>query len=477
MNTPIIIVIVTVVVISATLLPTYFISKRKGITESDWAIGGRALPLYVIVGTQFASSMGGGILVGQVGNAYNNGIGILLYAILAEIPILCIIFVGRWLRSHNYTTIPELLGTFSRKNKVVTITAALMSLIVPFGWVTSQITAFGNIYSDLLGIDYNTICIIFAAISLLFILPSGLTTVAWTDFIFACFMIGMCIFSIIYVTFLGGGISEITTTVKELNPDLLSFTGSIKNNIGTSTALLWVFSIMPGGLTNQIYFQRVCALDDEKKVAKSLLLTAFLGFLTFVWAAYMGISIFSINQDVANGAATSWFIEQLPVPFLALFAALIFATLMSTASSGIQTAVVNITRDIIPAINPDTDEKKMLKISRILSIILMIIAILMCLVFTDTLGWLVSTYAFSAAALACPIFLCYAFRNKAFITTQGIVAGMIGGIVGCALAMALHTVINYAAVGIGLSFVLMLVVSAVTKKDAVPPEEIDKMME
>lgn len=475
-GTPTIIILVTLLVILATLIPSYRISKKKGVTESEWAIGGRALPLYVVVGTQFASSMGGGILVGQVGNAYSNGIGMLLYAVLAEIPILCIIFVGKWLRSHNYTTIPELLGTFSRKNKVVTITAALMSLIVPFGWVTSQITAFGNIYSKLLGIDYNVICVVFAVISLLFILPSGLTTVAWTDFIFACFMIAMCIFSIVYVTFLGGGVSEIVSTVKDLNPDLLSFTGSIRNNIGTSTALLWLFSVMPGGLTNQIYFQRVCAIDDEKKVAKSLLLTVFLGFLTFVWAAYMGISIYSINQDVASGA-TSWFMEQLPVPFLALFAALIFATLMSTASSGIQTAVVNITRDIIPALAPNMDNAKTLKLSRVLSVALMVIAILMCLVFTDTLGWLVSTYAFSAAALACPIFLCYAFRKKAFITTQGIAAGMIGGIVGCALAMILKTAINYAAIGIAVSFVLMLIVSAATKKDAVPPEEINKMME
>ena len=96
---------------------------------------------------------------------------------------------------------------------------------------------------------------------------------------------------------------------------------------------------------------------------------------------------------------------------------------------------------------------------------------------TNTLGWLVSTYAFSAAALACPIFLCYAFRKKAFITTQGIAAGMIGGIVGCAFAMILKTAINYAAIGIAVSFVLMLIVSAATKKDAVPPEEINKMME
>lgn len=64
MGTPTIIILVTLLVILATLIPSYRISKKKGVTESEWAIGGRALPLYVVVGTQFASSMGGGILVG-----------------------------------------------------------------------------------------------------------------------------------------------------------------------------------------------------------------------------------------------------------------------------------------------------------------------------------------------------------------------------------------------------------------------------
>lgn len=468
MSTTVAILVTTIIVILATTIPTYIISSKKKTTEEDWAIANRSLPLYVVVGTQFASAMGGGILVAHLGNAYNNGMGVLLYGLLACLPFICITYIAKWLRSNNYTTIPEILRTFTNNNKLVTVIAAFMTLIVPYGWVTSQITAFGNIYSGLTGLNYNAVCIFFAIVSLLFIMPSGLKTVAWTDFIFSCFMIVVSIITIFYATNMGGGWSQISTKLNEIDPNMLSIGGSLKNNIGVTTALLWVFAVLPGGLTNQIYFQRVCAIDSEKKVNKSLVLSAIVSFFSFCWAVYMGITIKSINPNI-EGGSTAWFMNQLPLVLMAMFAALIFATMMSTVSSGVQTAVMNITRDILPITNPKMSEKKTLTVSRILSAALMTLAILMCLVFKDTLGWLTSTYAFSAATLACPIFISYAFRNKNFITTPGVIAGMLGGIFGCAFGMIVETTVSYAAVGIGVSFVAMMVVCALTrKKDAIP---------
>lgn len=467
MSTTMAVVIATIFIVLATTIPTYIISSKKKITEEDWCIANRSLPLYVVVGTQFASAMGGGILVAHLGNAYTNGVGVVLYGVLGVIPFLCITYIAGWLRRNNYTTIPEILRTFTNDNKAVTIIAALMTLIVPYGWVTSQITAFGNIYSELTGFDYNTICIIFAIISLMFIMPSGLKTVAWTDFIFSCFMIGICVITLFFATNMGGGFGNIISTLKASDPDLLSLSGSLTNKIGTTTALLWVFAVLPGGLTNQIYFQRVCSIKNEKQVSKSLVLSAIVTLVTFSWAVYMGLAIKSVNPDIANGAVTAWFMHQLPLALTALFAGLVFATMMSTVSSGVQTAVMNITRDILPVISPNMADKKKLTISRVLSLVLMTLAILMCLVFKDTLTWLTATYAFSAATLACPIFVSYTFRNKNFITTPGVIAGMLGGAIGCAGGMLLHTKISYSAVGIAFSLVFMLVTCAITRKKTV----------
>ena len=84
---------IIIVAILVTLGLTYGLSllltRRKtktggSVSADDWEVGGRELPLYVVVGTQFATAMGGGILVGQVGNGFNNGLSCLLYGILCQ---------------------------------------------------------------------------------------------------------------------------------------------------------------------------------------------------------------------------------------------------------------------------------------------------------------------------------------------------------------------------------------------------------
>ena len=65
----------TLAILAASFLLSLLVSRRgrkaaAGSANDDWNIGGRSLPLYVVIGTQFASAMGGGVLVGQVGNAY-----------------------------------------------------------------------------------------------------------------------------------------------------------------------------------------------------------------------------------------------------------------------------------------------------------------------------------------------------------------------------------------------------------------------
>ena len=316
----------TTLVVLATLIPTYIISKRSAVSEDDWAVADRSLPIYVVIGTQFASAMGGGILVGHLGNAYLNGVAILIYGFLMALPFFFVMIPAKWLRQNNFTTVPEILRHFSNNSKFVGILAAIMTIFVPFGWITSQITAFGSIYSTITGVNYNLLCIVFTFVSLLFVMPAGLKTVAWTDFIFSCFMILMCIVSVIYVTNMGGGLQNI---LNNIDPDMISMSGSIKK-LGAGTVLLWVFSVMPGGVTNQLYFQRVCAIKEEKEIPASLAISAFLAFLSFVWAVYMGMSISTMNTELAQNTATGWFMSQLPLPLLAAFAALVFAVMMWT---------------------------------------------------------------------------------------------------------------------------------------------------
>lgn len=144
---------IIIVAILVTLGLTYGLSllltRRKtktggSVSADDWEVGGRELPLYVVVGTQFATAMGGGILVGQVGNGFNNGLSCLLYGILCQLAFIVLMFIAKWLRSHQFATVPEILTHYTGQSKAVRIIAGVMTIVVPFGWCCSNLTAFAN---------------------------------------------------------------------------------------------------------------------------------------------------------------------------------------------------------------------------------------------------------------------------------------------------------------------------------------------
>ena len=61
--------------------------KKQVHNSDDWSVDGRSLPTFVIVLTQYATAIGGGVLVAQVGNAYANGWSVLTYGIFACCPL------------------------------------------------------------------------------------------------------------------------------------------------------------------------------------------------------------------------------------------------------------------------------------------------------------------------------------------------------------------------------------------------------
>lgn len=458
MNTTMAIILATVLLVLATLIPSFLLNRKT--SGEAWATANKELPLYVVVGTQFASVFGGGIMVGHLGNAYMNGVGVMIYGVFMVLPFVFLSLIAKWLRKNEFSTIPDILNEYSKGNKAIRVIASVMTMLFPLGWITSQITAFGSMYSQLTGLDYTTLCIIFSVISLFFIMPAGLKTVAWTDFLFACFLGIILITVMIYGTDMGSGVR---TILENSDPAMLSFSDSI-GLLGWNTIFLWFFAVLPGGMTNQMYFQRICAIRDEKKVTKSLMISSVVSLIGFAWAVYMGITIRTINGGLDNDTATGWFMSELPTPLIACFAGALFAAMMSTVSSAVQSMAVNITHDIMPVYKPDMTDKQSLKASRITCVLIIVFSVFMCLKFTDTLAWLVAMNAFSAAALFCPIFFGYFLQKKKKLSATCILVGIVLGIVGAALSMIMETKVNYAAMGILLSFVGMVFVSLVKKE-------------
>ncbi|WP_404455307.1 sodium:solute symporter family protein [Virgibacillus necropolis] len=445
MNATLVIVLSSIVVLSCAAIFSFWIGRRDKSSE-NWTVGGRSLPIYVVAGTQFATGMGGGVLVAHIGIGYSAGWSAVTYNVLYSIGIVILVLLANWLKEHKFTTMPDIFKKLYGEHKIMMSIVTFLAIVVPFGWLCTQLVAFGSLFSEITGIGFTTLIVIFAAISLLFVLPGGLTSVAWTDFIFGCLMVVMTIVSGFYVLDLAGGWSEITTKVPE---SMISFPEGF-GAVGTMTIIFWVLAIFPGALTNQMSYQRIYAASSPSVAKKGFIIAAIVGVISGFWASFMGIAIFSMNPNLTDPEmASGWFLTQIPLWFMAIYASFIIATIMSTVSSAVQSVVVNITTDIYQSyINPKVSENKLLKLSRMMSVIVIILAVLLALYYPKALGWLVATYAYSASGLLVPIFGGFIMRKSNLLNAKGAIGSMLSGISCAAGAQIIGTNIPYVAFGI-----------------------------
>lgn len=311
------------------------------------------------------------------------------------------------------------------------------------------------------GIPMNVLITCLAIACIAFVLPAGLKTVAWTDFIFGIVIVIGGVFVTMKSLDMAGGFSNV---VEVLPPEIMSFPKGLFA-VGGFTLLSWFLSLVPGGITNQMYFQRVFAIRDEKRIVPTLLISVVLVFLTDVWAFFMGTSIRAQNPDLAGEMATGWLLDQLPIWFIVIFAGMITCTILSTISSGIQSTVVNITRDCYGALNPEAakDGAKMMRVSRTLTVILIAFAAISAMFIPSVLNTLVYTYSYSAASMLMPVYGAYIFRKKDFCTNQGILASMVGGTVVCIICQIIGTPIPFVAYGLVASIICFFVVGYLTR--------------
>lgn len=450
MNATLVILLSSIVVLSGAAIFSLWIGRRTKSNE-NWAVGGRSLPIYVVAGTQFATGVGGGVLVAHIGIGYSAGWSAVTYNILYSIGIIILVLLANWLKEQKFTTMPEIFKKLYGEHTIMMSIVTFLAVVVPFGWLCTQLVAFGSLFAEITGINFTLLIVFFAAISLLFVLPGGLSSVAWTDFIFGCVMLVMTVVSGFYMLDLAGGWSEITSKVPG---NMVNFPEGL-GAVGTTTIIFWILAIFPGALTNQMSYQRIYAASSPSVAKKGFIIAAIVGVVSGIWASFMGIAVYSMNPDLSDPEmASGWFLIQIPLWFMALYGAFIIATIMSTVSSAVQSVVVNLTTDIYQSyINPNASDRKLLVLSRLLSVAVVILAVLLALYYPKALGWLVATYAYSASGLLVPIFGGFLLRKTNRLRAKSAIVSMFLGVLCSAIAQVVDTDVPYVAFGIAGSLV------------------------
>lgn len=379
------------------LVGGYFYSKEKKAgnnSHEEFLLAGRSLGKIVIIGTIFATYLGGGTVTGG-GNSLAYEFGIwpsICFAIPPIISLSVLLLMSEKIRNSGCFTVAELLekkfGSAAR-----TISAAIIALSF-ISIVSFQYRGLGFVLSTTTGISVGACTVICAVVVIILAYSGGLKTVAITDAMSAFIMllsIGLALPMLVSEV---GGIEWIKS---QATPTQLSF-------FGGQTFLGWLGAYLPLTLLtigDQNFYQRINAAKDLKTarigligcMIASVIIIPLIGCISFIGRLWFGANIQAGQSLIATSSL-------LPVLWGGFLLAGASAFIITTADSFLLSASSNFTMDIyLKVINPKATEKQQVFATRMFIAIAGVLALIILSFYPSILAVQYMSYTISGCAI------------------------------------------------------------------------------
>ena len=386
--------IILIYLFTLVALGTYKAKKIK--TQSDFAVAGRTLAPWVLVGTMLATWMGTGSILGNAGKAYETGLAALILPLGGVLGVVVLTQIAGKVRAYEKFTVPEILGDrFGEVTRALSVVALVIAYMVI---VSYQYNAGGavihTVLKDVLLDSYGQPLVsvevgtIIAAIFIIFYtMLAGLVSVAYTDvangiIIMISFIIAIPIFFV-----KAGGLEGMAVSFAEMNKDNhMSFWG-VYSSMDIINFCLPSFLLIMGDAN---MYQRFFASKDAKgakSATKTLIIAVLIAELMIIVAAWIASSMIP-DAEVGKYVLIYASHEFLP-PFIgAIMMTTIVGIIISTADSYLLVPTTTLMRDIyLNYFNKNANQKMIVFLSRVLVIVLGIIAYVVSLGFAKSAGF------------------------------------------------------------------------------------------
>lgn len=353
--------IIILVYLGLMLLVGFLVGKKESI--EDFLVNSRKTKTALLVFTIVSTSVGMGAFLGTASSAYQTGISYGLTVFLAS--IIGLIFVAlfapkikRFGDKHNAHTLGDWFGIrYSKNNRIL---VSLVILIAYFFWTGLQFVGIAGLVHVVTGISFQIALIAAALITIIYTTVAGIKSDFYTDAI-QFFVIVIMVFLVLLPLSLIdiGGFSYFFNLPSNYY-NLFAF-GGISFFLGGLIFGLPIF------LVGMEIWQRIYAASSEVAAKKAFLWSTLVVFFMFFPVLLAGLAAIKLVPGVNPDFALFELMKKiLPVGFLGIGIAGILAVAMSTVDSLLLVGSVTILKDIHKTfINPDLDEKQMLKFGRI----------------------------------------------------------------------------------------------------------------
>lgn len=395
-------------------------------SSDDYWVAGRSLGVMVSSGTFFATLVSSWSVLGATGYFYNMGwAGYWQFGGTIVTSVFASIWFGAKLRSTGYVTLSDILSAryYSKGIRLLSSTLIIFASII---FLTVQALGAGVILNQITGIDQNVGIVIGVGIFLFFTVTGGMHSVAWTDFLQSIVIVGGVAAAVIIGLVKVGGFGAMHATIAQTAPEWLDPFANGK--MGLVMIINWYVIWGIGNLGTPQFMSRFLSCKDEKVVRMSQGITAIIFSLFYFLIGVMGglARIYFPGIENSSLVGPTFVTGMLPPVVGAIIMSALMAAAMSTASSVLLVGATSYTRDIFQnVLEKDVSDKELVKISRIITIIISIVALVFALMKISTIFWLQpNMVATMGAALATSLIAGFAWKRA---TKEGAYASIISG--------------------------------------------------
>ncbi len=406
--------------------------RQRQDSSADYFLAGRHVGWFVVGASIFASNIGAEHIVGLAGTAAKTGVAMGMYELHSWLVlVLGWVFVPFYMRSRVFT-MPEFLEKrYSSTARWFLSLTALISYVLTK--VAVNVYAGAVVFQVLMGIDFWTGALIILALTGIYTVLGGLRAVVYTEALQAIVLIGgSAVVAIAGLIKLGGW------------SNLVSLAGSDHLNLflpANHPEFPWPGMVLAPPIvglwywcTDQYIVQRALAAKNETQARRGSIFASYLKlspFFIFILPGVMAYALAKSGQislDRADMAFPVMVRALLPIGLRGLVVGGLLAALMSSLAAVFNSCSTLFTMDIYKKIKPESSEKKLVRVGRIATGVVVLTGVLwiplMKNISSELYHYLQSVQAYLGPPIAA-VFLLGVFWKR--INAKGAVTALVGG--------------------------------------------------
>jgi SSS family solute:Na+ symporter len=377
----------------------YFLRRQQRVDE--YFVGDRNIGPGHVGFSVVATDVGGGFSIGLGGLGFTMGLAgsWLLFSGLVGAWMAAVILIPRVKKlgdKFGFLTYPDYLEhRFDGRTRTL---AALVSGIGYAGFVGAQILAGAKLCSAVFDITILTAVLIMAGVVIVYTAFGGLQAVIFTDSIqWFVLLSGLLFLALPFGYIAVGGWENLTAVLPASHFDIF--------NLSWTTFFTWMFTIVPIWFVGMTLYQRIYATRDQQAAKQAWFLA---GLLEWPLMAFLGVTLGMFARVLFPESESEMGLpmlirDVLPIGAVGLVSAAYFSAIMSTADSCLLASVGNFVNDLYQTyVNPKASEKRVLIVSRSLTVLIGVLAVGIALGIPKVLDSILLAYSFMVSGLFVP---------------------------------------------------------------------------